>query len=88
MKEDIGQQIIGKLDEINLGTDKTHYKIQKKVEGKKNSHLHLLLETNVMEAIKKEAERQNISLSKWCRRKLKEDSQFNRIENKLDKILK
>lgn len=86
MEEDIGQRVIDKLEELDSIIDKT-YNACKKVEGKKNSHMHFLIETKVMESMKKEAEKQNISLSEWCRRKLKEDSQLDRIEKKLDKFL-
>ena len=88
MEEDIGQQVLDKLDELGLTIDRTYNKALKKVEGKKNSHLHFVIETEVIEAMKKEAQRQNISLAGWCRRKLKEDSQLNRIESKIDKLIK
>ena len=38
--------------------------------------------------MKKRAEEKGISLAEWCRKKIKEDSQLDRIENKLDLILK
>jgi len=87
MQEDIGQQVMDKLDELEIALGRTHNKLQKKVEGKKNSHLHFLIETEVIEKMKAEAEKQNISLSEWCRRKLREDFQWDRIEMKLDMIL-
>ena len=82
------------FDEIQSHLEEIEIKLQKKVEkkerseGKKNSHLHLLLETNVLNSMKKEAEKQNISLSEWCRKKLKEDSQLDRIEKKMERIIK
>ena len=88
MKEDIGQQIIDKLDKINLSMDKTHYKIHKKVEEKKNSHIHIMISTKEKKKLMDKAEEEGLDFSEWCRRKLKKDSQLNRIENKIDDIVK
>jgi len=81
MQKDIGEEIIEKLNELN-----------KELEGlvlmKKNSHIYFTIETDVLNQMKKQAEEQGISLSEWCRKKLKEDTQLNRIEEKLDEILK
>jgi len=55
---------------------------------KKNSHLHILIETKIIDEMKRQAEAGGISLSEWCRRKLGGDSQLDRIEGKLDKFIK
>ena len=55
---------------------------------KKNAQLHILLETRLLNQLKKEAEEQGVSLGHLCRSKLKKKSQLNRIEGKLDKVLK
>ncbi len=81
MEEDAGERVIRKLNEL----DKL---IQEKLSMKKNSQLHLMIETDVLEEMKKKAKEENISLSEWCRKKLREDPQLDRIESKLDKIIK
>ncbi|OIO42606.1 hypothetical protein AUJ63_02345 [Candidatus Pacearchaeota archaeon CG1_02_35_32] len=48
---------------------------------KKNSQIHLYLETELLEKLKKLAEVNNISVSEVCRRKLKDIPQLNRIES-------
>ncbi len=53
----------------------------------KNSHLHILLETNFLMLLKKEAEDRAISLSELCRLKLRKSLQLERIEKKLDAVL-
>ena len=82
MEGDIGQRVMDKLDELEIAIDKTYNKTLKK-----NSHLHVMIETDVLEAMKKEAQNSNISLSEWCSQKLRDNKQLNRIENKLDKLL-
>jgi hypothetical protein len=57
---------------------------------KKNSQLHLYLETDLLDKIKKLAEEHKVPVSEICRRKLKEIPQLNKIEaivEKLDKKL-
>ncbi len=81
MEKDVGERVIDKLNELdNL--------IENKLSQKKNSQLHLLIETDVLKKMKKKAKENNISLSEWCRKKLGENSQLDRIEAKLDKIVK
>ncbi|VVB79515.1 Uncharacterised protein [uncultured archaeon] len=55
---------------------------------KKNSHLHILIETNLLTKLKEEAQKRNLSLGQFCRLKLKKQDQLDRIETKVDKILK
>jgi len=55
---------------------------------KKNSHLHILIETSLLNCLKKEAEEKKISLGQYCRNRLRKQYQLNRIEAKLDRILK
>jgi len=84
MEEDIGERVINKLNELDALIVE---KLEKKSSQKKNSQLHIMIETEVIEEMKKRAEEKGISLSEWCRKKIKEDSQLDRIENKLDLIL-
>jgi len=81
MEEDVGERVINKLNELDS-------LIENKLSQKKNSQLHFLIETDVLEKMKKKAKENNISLSEWCRKKLRENSQLDRIESKLDKIIK
>ncbi len=75
IQEDIGQEIIDKLEKLNTSL-------------KKNSQIHLMIDTNTLNKMKERAKDDRISLSEWCRKKLREDSQLDRIEGKLDKIIK
>lgn len=56
-------------------------------EGKKNSHLYINIETAFKIRLNKEAEEKDISLSELCRQKLRDDTQLDRIEGKLDAVL-
>jgi hypothetical protein len=57
-------------------------------EMKKNCQLHLYLETNLYEALSKEAKILNISLSELARQKLNKETQLTRIEFRLKEIEK
>ena len=54
---------------------------------KKIFQIHLLLEQDLKEALEREATDRNLSLSELCRQKLRETSQFTRIELLLEKLL-
>ena len=71
--------IINKLENKTLGEEESK---------KKNSHLHIFVETSLLNKLKEEAEDNAMSLSEWCRKKLRGNSQLDRIETKLDKLLK
>ena len=55
---------------------------------KKNSQVHLFLETELVEKLKELARANKISFSELCRRKLREIPQMKRIENLLEDIHK
>ena len=55
---------------------------------KKNAQLHLVIEVRELNKLKVEAEEKKISLSELCRVKLRKNTQFDRIEGKLDRLLK
>jgi hypothetical protein len=55
---------------------------------KKNAQLHILLETRLLNQLKKDAEEQEVSLGHLCRQRLKGRGQLDRIESKLDKLIK
>ncbi len=86
MKEDVGEKVLSILEEIETKLQK---KVEKKemLEGKKNSHIHLLIETNLKEKLMKGAEEKCISISELCRQKLRDDTQLDRIEGMLDEVL-
>lgn len=83
MIEDKFDQIMNSLEDIEK-------KLQKKVEikerGKKNSHIHLMINTEEKNKLMQKAKDEGLDFSEWCRRKLKEDSQLDRIERKVDKF--
>ena len=85
--EDTIEQIFENLKEIEIKLQK---KVEKKerLEGKKNSHLHILLETSLLNKIEKEAKERSISVAELVRQKLRENSQLNRIESKIDRLTK
>jgi hypothetical protein len=53
---------------------------------KKNSHIHIVIETSFKEALKREAKSQNMYFSEFCRNKLREDLNLLRIEKILIEI--
>ena len=55
---------------------------------RKNFQIHLYLETELVEKLKKEAIEKNKSVSDICRQKLREDTQLDRIEMMIGKIYK
>ncbi len=55
---------------------------------KKNSQLHIWIETELKTKLEKEAIENNISLCEFCRQKLIENSSLVRIEMILEKISK
>lgn len=80
------------LDEFEIKLDCLSNKLNKKqtintINEKKNSHLHMMIETSLMNKIEKQAKEMNISVAEFVRQKLRENNQLNRIEDKLDKIL-
>jgi predicted HicB family RNase H-like nuclease len=54
---------------------------------KKNSQIHLWLETELKEKLMKEAEEKRLSLNEFCLQKLRENSQLDRIEGMLEEIV-
>lgn len=79
------------LDELETKLGIIYNKIENKnninpENLKKNSHLHIFMETPLHDKLKKEADEKNTSLSELVRWKLREDNQLDRIEKKIDKI--
>ena len=83
-----------KLDELEIIIENISDKLEKKIPNlqnpenlKKNSHLHIFMETQLHDKLKKEADEKNISLSELARWKLRDNNQLDRIERKMDMIL-
>ncbi|VVB79953.1 Uncharacterised protein [uncultured archaeon] len=55
---------------------------------KKNAHLHILIETALLNKLKEEANQRGMSLGQFCRTRLRKQDQLDRIEGKLDKLVK
>ena len=55
---------------------------------KKNSQLHLFLETQTLNNLKKQASEDNVSVSELCRQKIREEPRLTRIELILERLLK
>jgi len=48
---------------------------------KKNAQIHLLIESEVVDKIKKEAEDKSVSWSEICRQRLRQNNQLDKIES-------
>ncbi len=55
--------------------------------NKKNSQLHLVVETKFLEEIKEKARKEEISLAEYCRTKLKEANKFEEIISLLNSLI-
>jgi hypothetical protein len=84
------------LDQIEIKLHELETQIERKVTDKKvpnpenlkkNSHLHLFMETSLHDKLKNEAKEKCMSFSELVRWKLRENNQLDRIEGKVDKIL-
>lgn len=56
--------------------------------GKKNAQLHILLETSLLNRLRKEAEEKGVSLGHLVRSKLRKQPQLDRIEGKVDRLVR
>ena len=54
---------------------------------KQNSQLHITLDSEFLNFLRKEAQDNNICLAELCRRKLRENSKLERIEVMLKEVL-
>jgi len=55
---------------------------------RKNAHLHIVIDTNFLNQLKKQAKEKMITVSQLCRLKLQKSLQLDRIENKVEKLIK
>lgn len=81
--QDLGQRVKEKNSKIETlnGTSQSN-----NLSEKKNSHLHILLETSLTNKLKAEAENKNVSIAELVRQKLRGDEQLDRIERKIDSL--
>jgi chaperonin cofactor prefoldin len=54
----------------------------------KNSQLHLFLETELLDELRKQSERLNLSVSEVCRQKIRQSDRLDKIEFILEMILR
>jgi len=54
---------------------------------RKNSQIHLVIETEFLEKIKEKAKKEEISLAEYCRTKLKEANKFEEIISLLNSLI-
>ena len=54
----------------------------------KNAHLHIVIETDFLDQLKRQAKEKMITVSQFCRLKLQKSLQMDRIELKIDKLIK
>lgn len=70
-REDISR-IESKLDELIESGLKINAFLESKIKrGKKNSHLHILIETSLKNEIEEEAKKQGLTLSEFIRLRLR-----------------
>jgi len=56
--------------------------------GVKNSHIQFVIETPIKDKIKLEAFEEGVSISEFCRQKIREKPRLDRIELILEKLLR
>ena len=54
----------------------------------RNAHLHLVVETDFLNKLKEESKKRMLTVSEFCRLKLQTTLQLDRIEYKLEKLMK
>ena len=54
---------------------------------RKNFQIHLLIESELADSLKREAEEHGVMFSEYCRRKLRENSRLEVIEKMLIEVL-
>ena len=55
---------------------------------KKNTKIHFWIESEIKQAIEKQAQEEGLTISDYCRNKLKDSSRLIRIERMLEEVLK
>ena len=56
--------------------------------GVKNSRIYISIETEIKDRIKLEAFKEGVSISEFCRQKIREQPKLTRIELMIEKLLK
>ena len=90
IEKDIGSEVIEKLKELDRSLDN----LLNKQQENKNSQIHLFLETDLLNSLKLDSEKEGITVSELCRRRLRESQNFKKLQKdveimkiKLDKVL-
>lgn len=87
--EDMAEEVIRKLKDLNEKIAARNY-TKVNYPGyatKKNSHIHLTLESALHDAIKLEASEKGIAVTELCRQKMRERlEQPSKVEIKLDNL--
>ncbi len=81
------------LSELEVGLETLEQNIERRIHlkeesKKKNSHLHMFIDTSLMNKLRKEASNKGIGISELVRQKLRENNQLDRIEGKIDNLVK
>ena len=86
--DDVFEEISSLVDKIEIKLEERNKKKEliKPILEKKNSHLHMMIETSLMNKIEKEAKEKKISIAELVRQKLRKNEQLDRIEMKIDKL--
>lgn len=85
--DDTYEQIMSALKELDRRLDEKPIAPKRPVP-KKNSNIHILINTEEKKKLESFAREEGIPFAEWCRRKLRGVSQLNRIEGKIDRLLK
>jgi hypothetical protein len=79
---------MGKSEEIITKLNEVKGHICKDISNNKNSQLHLFLETDLLNKLRKEAKEQGVSVSSLCRQKLRNSYNLENIKKSLDELNK
>lgn len=82
--EQVFEQIMSNLKEIEKFVDKAN----ERDKPKKNSQIHLLLETDLMDRLRTEAKEKQITISEVCRQKIRDSDELCDIMKSLAHLKK
>jgi hypothetical protein len=78
VKKDVSEEVLTKLKKVNS--------LINQESKNKNSQLHIYIDTNLLNQLKKEAKEQGISLSLLCRQKLRNSYNLEDIKKSLSDL--
>lgn len=85
--QDIGEQIISKLQELNDQLDEL-LKSFRESKNEKNHQIHLFLDKDLKEKLQKESDKLEIPLSELCRHKLQNSIPLTKTKFFLEKLVR